>query len=136
MDGVGPECCPICYRKYSNFAKPMISLCGHTFCQDCIRGFLACPLCRFKIPDRFKQITNFSLLSLVEKQAGELETENADPNIQQLENQVQTNEAGQVQRVALPVRRPSRPRQPKKTIKMKMVRGNDGALDCLEFVLN
>jgi hypothetical protein len=136
MDELGPECCPICYRKYSHIVKPMISLCGHTFCQDCIRGFFACPLCRFKIPERFKQITNFSLLSLVEKQAGEIERENRDPNIFQHEHAAQMNDTDQVQRTIVPVRRPSRPRQPKKTIKMKMVRGTDGVLDCLEFVLN
>jgi len=43
--------CSICYEKYSNEKIPMLLLCGHTFCCDCMKIMMenysvSCPLCK------------------------------------------------------------------------------------------
>ncbi|CRK92767.1 CLUMA_CG006225, isoform A [Clunio marinus] len=55
MDHVDPLCCPICedVLKY-----PVTSICGHTFCRECIFGRSKCILCWKKFPFNNTSVQN------------------------------------------------------------------------------
>lgn len=61
------EDCSICFRSFGNTAVPVTLQCGHSFCNDCCANLRNCPLCRKRIRSTFKRITNYSLLSLVNR---------------------------------------------------------------------
>lgn len=61
------EECPICYRSYSYALVPVSIICGHSFCTECCKNLLKCPICRTKISSRTPKVTNYSLLSLVNR---------------------------------------------------------------------
>ena len=61
------EDCPICYRDYSSIVLPVTTTCGHSLCKDCSTNLTRCPICRTRIPLRTRPVTNFSLLSLVDR---------------------------------------------------------------------
>ena len=61
--------CKICFRIYNDVRKPIILLCGHTFCSLCVlalspeEGF--CPTCRKNILISFQKLpVNYALLEL------------------------------------------------------------------------
>ena len=61
------ESCPVCWRSYSYEVVPISIVCGHSFCQDCSNNLKKCPLCRHRISSSAPRVTNYSLLSLVNR---------------------------------------------------------------------
>ena len=61
------ESCSVCWRDFCLALKPYTLLCGHSYCCDCSQGLRHCPLCRKRVPTNMPKITNYSLLSLIEK---------------------------------------------------------------------
>ena len=61
------ESCSVCWRDFGQALKPFTLLCGHSYCSDCSQGLRHCPLCRKRVPTNMPKITNYSLLSLIEK---------------------------------------------------------------------
>ena len=61
------ESCSVCWRDFCQALKPFTLLCGHSYCSDCSQGLRHCPLCRKRVPTNMPKITNYSLLSLIEK---------------------------------------------------------------------
>ena len=61
------ESCSVCWRDFCHALKPFTLLCGHSYCSDCSQGLRHCPLCRKRVPANMPKITNYSLLSLIEK---------------------------------------------------------------------
>ena len=61
------ESCAVCWRDLSSIVKPSLLPCGHTYCIECSESLRSCPLCRRKIPTNYRIPTNYSLLSLIEK---------------------------------------------------------------------
>ena len=73
--------CPICFEIYSIQSKPLISLCGHTFCETCLKSYITgnciCPVCNQVMPrDISSYIINYSLIPgfLGEKQGKKTST--------------------------------------------------------------
>ncbi|XP_047199976.1 zinc-binding protein A33-like [Hippoglossus stenolepis] len=69
--------CSICVTF---FTDPVVLLCGHSFCRECINLSLSsqrqCPQCRADVPETGKCLpTNHSLKSLVEKEVDKLRRE-------------------------------------------------------------
>lgn len=136
MSEVGSECCPICWREYCSSIKPILIVCGHTFCSDCLTDVRCCPLCRARIPARYPGATNYSLLSLIENKSDQ-------PLVQSVDVQTQTEwmaepmqlESELVQPATLKLPRASAPRKARQSIKFKLVRDGSGVLDGLELTL-
>ena len=63
------EQCSICWRDFSRTVLPYCIPCGHSLCLECCRGLRKCPLCRARLPLGYEPSTNYSLLSLIDKQA-------------------------------------------------------------------
>ena len=80
MNQVAAEECPICWRTYSSALVPVTIVCGHTFCPECSTELRKCPLCRRRLQSGYTPVTNYSLLSLVNRleEAGKKETKNQE----------------------------------------------------------
>jgi hypothetical protein len=80
MNQVAAEECPICWRSYSSTLVPVTIVCGHTFCPQCSTDLRKCPLCRRRLQNGYTAVTNYSLLSLVNRmeQAGKKETKDQE----------------------------------------------------------
>ena len=61
------EECPVCWRPFAANLIPMIITCGHSFCKDCCTGIKSCPLCRKKTAFGSVPMTNYALISLLDK---------------------------------------------------------------------
>ena len=61
------EECPVCWRIFTPILVPMIITCGHSFCRDCCTGIKSCPLCRKKTAFGSVPMTNYALISLLDK---------------------------------------------------------------------
>ena len=59
--------CPICWRHYSDEARPVCLPCGHSTCLQCSEAIRSCSLCRQRIHATFRRNTNFALLELVQR---------------------------------------------------------------------
>jgi hypothetical protein len=65
--------CKICHEKFNdNLNKPIILICGHTFCEFCIkkifqRDLVVCPFCKVStaISRNQKFNVNYTLLEMV-----------------------------------------------------------------------
>ncbi len=70
-----PVICYICLDTYSSFKRPMILVCGHTFCEICLQNLfdtsneILCSFC--KVITRLEKfedmIINYSIMSLAEQ---------------------------------------------------------------------
>lgn len=69
------ESCAVCWRDLSSTVKPTLLPCGHTYCSECSESLRTCPLCRRKIPANYRMPTNYSLLSLIEKNEAQQQPE-------------------------------------------------------------
>jgi hypothetical protein len=53
-DFADDEACPICYETLDTKLPARRTVCGHTYCQDCIARWLAhnvrCPTCNYHLP--------------------------------------------------------------------------------------
>ena len=63
------ETCPICWRPFSQETVPVCLGCGHSCCRDCSLAIRTCSLCRYKMPSSFQRRPNYSILSMIERQA-------------------------------------------------------------------
>ena len=59
--------CPVCFEIYSTRSKPLISACGHSFCESCLKLFVVgnclCPVCQTPMSrDLSKYIVNYGLI--------------------------------------------------------------------------
>ena len=61
------ESCPVCWLEFSNQIEPHLTVCGHSFCSECLPSIKSCPLCRKRLPTGRPPTKNYSLMSLVEK---------------------------------------------------------------------
>ena len=61
------ESCPVCWLEFSTQVEPHLTICGHSFCSECLPSIKSCPLCRKRLPSGRPPIKNYSLMSLVEK---------------------------------------------------------------------
>jgi hypothetical protein len=76
------EECPVCWRSFSSELVPITIFCGHSFCRDCCNDLRKCPLCRKKLQTNYSRVTNYSLLSLVNKLEHIEKKETKDQEIQ------------------------------------------------------
>ena len=67
MNQLAAEECPVCWRSYSSSLVPVTIVCGHTFCPDCSSNLRKCHLCRRRLQSGYTPVTNYSLLSLVNR---------------------------------------------------------------------
>lgn len=61
--------CPICMERYSDTNRPLITTCGHSYCQTCIKnckatGSFACQICKKPINKDVELPINYSLESV------------------------------------------------------------------------
>ena len=82
MNQVRREECAVCWRPYSYDLVPMSITCGHSFCQDCCENLRKCPLCRRRLQNNSTRVTNYSLLSLVNRLENEGTKEMKDQEVQ------------------------------------------------------
>lgn len=61
------EGCSVCWRSFSTQLIPLTLICGHSFCGDCSENLKKCPLCRRRLSVGYQRVTNYSLLSLVDR---------------------------------------------------------------------
>ena len=66
--------CDVCLTEYSTDQKPVILLCGHTFCMTCIDYIKKnierrnCPTCRSPVNEYY---INYYILECIEEQGNE-----------------------------------------------------------------
>ena len=127
------ESCAVCWRDFTISIKPFLLPCGHSYCSECIDGLRTCPLCRRRIPNNYKIITNYSLLSLIEKNESKEQT-------QTITQETQTDFDQQIEQVNIPntsnSRRISTNRSnplKKQAIRFKFTRSQSGALEGMEI---
>ena len=89
MNQVAVEECPICWRSFSSTLVPVTIICGHSLCQDCSKDLRKCPLCRRRLQSGYTTVTNYSLLSLVNRmeQAGKRETRDQEIQTEKIKRQ-------------------------------------------------
>ena len=76
------EDCPICWRSFSSILVPVTILCGHSFCGECSTDLRKCPLCRRRLQTGYTRVTNYSLLSLVNRLEQGSKKETKDQEVQ------------------------------------------------------
>ena len=76
------EGCPVCWRAFSSQLAPLTLVCGHSFCADCSDNLKKCPLCRRRLSAGYPRVTNYSLLSLVDRMQTENKREQRDQEVQ------------------------------------------------------
>ena len=76
------EECPICWRSFSSTLVPVTIVCGHSFCSDCSANLKKCPMCRRRLSTGYQRVTNYSLLSLVERLGNTVRKETKDQEVQ------------------------------------------------------
>ena len=133
MNDDAKESCPVCWRDFSVSIKPCFLPCGHSYCSECLDGVRSCPLCRRRIPSNYKLQTNYSLLSLIEKNGSR---EQAQTKTQE----TQTDFDQQVPQISIPQatnsRRSNNVRNnstTKQGIRFKFTRNQSGALEGMEI---
>lgn len=73
-EGIHPENCFICTDTYSHEKRPLILVCGHTFCEVCLQNLydtsseIQCSFCKVitKLEKFDDMIINYAILELVE----------------------------------------------------------------------
>ena len=127
------ESCAVCWRDLSSIVKPSLLPCGHTYCIECTESLRTCPLCRRKIPANYRIPTNYSLLSLIEKNEAK-----HNPETRAQETQTEYHEPAQL--VTAPVQhiiqQPASRRNKttsKQGIRFKFARSDAGVLEGMEI---
>ena len=82
MNELSMEECPICWRSFSSTLVPVTIVCGHSFCSDCSENLKKCPMCRRRLSTGYQRVTNYSLLSLVERLGNTVRRETKDQEVQ------------------------------------------------------
>jgi hypothetical protein len=118
------EGCPVCWRSFSATLVPLTLLCGHSFCADCSGELTKCPLCRKRLGIGYKRITNYSLLSLLDRLGNEKKNEKKD-------QEVQTDSQSTVRRRVLGDTASGKPKQ--KPLVVKLAHLSQGLFKHLEL---
>ena len=127
------ESCAVCWRDLSSTVKPTLLPCGHTYCSECSESLRTCPLCRRKIPANYRMPTNYSLLSLIEKNEAQQQPETKVQETQTEDNHpTQQVPASANQILSQPVTRRTKAAS-KQGIRFKFSRSGTGVLEGMEI---
>lgn len=127
------ESCAVCWRDLSTIIKPALLPCGHTYCIECSESLRTCPLCRRKIPSNYRIPTNFSLLSLIEKNEAKWQPETRAQETQTEDNPPIQHLTTSIQRT-IPQTGTRRVKSSQKQgIKFKFARSDTGVLEGMEI---
>ena len=133
MNDDDKESCAVCWRDFSIAVKPCLLPCGHSYCSECLDGLRSCPLCRHRIPSNYKLRTNFSLLSLIEKNESREQTQTKS-------QETQTDFEHHAEQIQIPHTTNSRRNntatsipKTKQGIRFKFTRSQSGALEGMEI---
>ena len=81
------EGCPVCWRNFSAQLVPLTIACGHSFCADCSADLRKCPLCRRRLSVGYQRVTNYSLLSVLDRMGQENKKQMKD-QVMQTDSQI------------------------------------------------
>ena len=134
MNEVPMEECPICWRSFSSTLVPVTIVCGHSFCNDCSENLKKCPMCRRRLSTGYQRVTNYSLLSLVERLGNTVRKETKDQEVQtdivQYRSRKKTIQSSQAEINGLMIDNP--PRTKSKQIVIKFIKEDSGQFRGLE----
>ena len=130
------ESCSVCWRDFGQALKPFTLLCGHSYCSDCSQGLRHCPLCRKKVPSNMPRITNYSLLSLIEKNEQIKAPEQISMAVQTDPPQIAVEETRNQPVFNRQTYTPNHGKKVTQSVRFKFRRNDKGNLEGMEVFLN
>ena len=130
------ESCSVCWRDFGQALKPFTLLCGHSYCSDCSQGLRHCPLCRKRVPSNMPKITNYSLLSLIDKNEQVKAPEQINMAVQTDPPSIVENHSSNRSRYNRQNYTPNNGKKNAQSIRFKFRRNDKGNLEGMEVFLN
>lgn len=124
------EECPVCWRTYSTTLVPTSIHCGHTRCIECCTVLRKCPLCRSRISSSSNRVTNYALLSLIERIDKGTKKDTREICIQTEKIQRQRKQRVETVEPSIPI---STSGSMNKGITLKLKNNKEGVVNCFEL---